>query len=444
MKKKEWLTLAAACMLSLPASAQTWNLKQCIDYAMEHNIQLQQNRISEKQAETDLLSSKAQMFPSLSFSTSQNVSNSPWRETFNYMGETGSMTTSNTTYSGNYGLSANWTVWNGGRRKMNIESSKISLEKSELTSEANANSIQEQILQLYVQILYAKESVKVNESTLEVAKAQRNRAKERVEVGDLSKADLAQLEAQVASGEYNVVNAKSQVEKYKMQLKQMLELTGSSDFDIATIEVTDQQAMNLLPSVTSVYEQALLTRPEIRNSQLSIDAADLNVDIAKAGKLPTVSMNANIGSNTNSSNSKAWVNQFKQNWGNNVGLSVSVPILSQRQNRSAVEKAKYQLQASQLDLQNQQKQLYNTIEGYWIDGTTAQEQFKSSITNVNSMQTSFNLLSEQFDLGLKNIVELMDSKNNLLQAEQSKLQSKYTVIMNEQLLKLYSGESTNL
>lgn len=444
MKKKEWLTLAAACMLSLPASAQTWNLKQCIDYAMEHNIQLQQNRISEKQAETDLLSSKAQMFPSLSFSTSQNVSNSPWRETFNYMGETGSMTTSNTTYSGNYGLSANWTVWNGGRRKMNIESSKISLEKSELTSEANANSIQEQILQLYVQILYAKESVKVNESTLEVAKAQCNRAKERVEVGDLSKADLAQLEAQVASGEYNVVNAKSQVEKYKMQLKQMLELTGSSDFDIATIEVTDQQAMNLLPSVTSVYEQALLTRPEIRNSQLSIDAADLNVDIAKAGKLPTVSMNANIGSNTNSSNSKAWVNQFKQNWGNNVGLSVSVPILSQRQNRSAVEKAKYQLQASQLDLQNQQKQLYNTIEGYWIDGTTAQEQFKSSITNVNSMQTSFNLLSEQFDLGLKNIVELMDSKNNLLQAEQSKLQSKYTVIMNEQLLKLYSGESTNL
>lgn len=444
MKKKEWLTLAAACMLSLPASAQTWNLKQCIDYAMEHNIQLQQNRISEKQAETDLLSSKAQMFPSLSFSTSQNVSNSPWRETFNYMGETGSMTTSNTTYSGNYGLSANWTVWNGGRRKMNIESSKISLEKSELTSEANANSIQEQILQLYVQILYAKESVKVNESTLEVAKAQRNRAKERVEVGDLSKADLAQFEAQVASGEYNVVNAKSQVEKYKMQLKQMLELTGSSDFDIATIEVTDQQAMNLLPSVTSVYEQALLTRPEIRNSQLSIDAADLNVDIAKAGKLPTVSMNANIGSNTNSSNSKAWVNQFKQNWGNNVGLSVSVPILSQRQNRSAVEKAKYQLQASQLDLQNQQKQLYNTIEGYWIDGTTAQEQFKSSITNVNSMQTSFNLLSEQFDLGLKNIVELMDSKNNLLQAEQSKLQSKYTVIMNEQLLNLYSGESTNL
>ncbi|MCF0185624.1 MAG: TolC family protein, partial [Bacteroidaceae bacterium] len=87
---------------------------------------------------------------------------------------------------------------------------------------------------------------------------------------------------------------------------------------------------------------------------------------------------------------------------------------------------------------------YNTIEGYWIDGTTAQEQFKSSLANVKSMQTSFDLLSEQFDLGLKNIVELMDARNNLLQAEQSKLQCKYTVIMNEQLLKFYSGESTNL
>lgn len=444
MMKKINFVLAAAFFAGLPVQAQTWNLSQCIDYAMEHNIQLQQNRLSEKQAETDLLSSKAQLFPSLSFSTSQNLSNSPWRESFNYMGETGSMTTSNTTYSGNYGLTASWTVWNGGRRRMNIESSKINLEKSGLTIESNANSIQEQIMQLYVQILYAKESVKVNESTLEVAIAQRNRAKERVEVGDLSKADLAQLEAQVASGEYNVVNAKSQVEKYRMQLKQLLELTGSTDFDVAAIEVTDQQAMNLLPSVASVYERALLTRPEIRSSQLSIDAADLNVDIAKAGKLPTVNMNANIGSNTNSTNSKGWGNQFKQNWGNTIGLSVSVPILSQRQNRSAVEKAKYQLLTSQLDLQNQQKQLYNTIEGYWIDGTTAQEQFKSSRANVESMQTSFNLLSEQFDLGLKNIVELMDAKNNLLQAEQSKLQCKYTVIMNEQLLKFYGGEKTNL
>ncbi|MCF0160197.1 MAG: TolC family protein [Bacteroidaceae bacterium] len=444
MRRKDGLLFAAACLMGLSANAQQWDLKQCIDYAMAHNIQLQQNRISEQQAEIDLLTSKAQLFPSLSFSTSQNLSNSPWRETINYTTESGSMSTSSTSYSGNYGLTANWTVWNGGKRHKNIEASKISVELSELTSETNANTIQEQIMQYYVQILYAKESVKVNESTLEVAKAQRDRAKERVELGDLSIADLAQLEAQVASGEYNIVNAKSQVEKYKMQLKQLLELTGNADFDIATISVTDEQAMNILPSVTSVYEQALITRPEIRSSQLNIDAANLNVDIAKAGKMPTISMNANIGSNTSSANKNGWGKQFKSNWGNNIGLSVSIPILSQRQNRSAVEKAKYQVQASQLDLQNQQKLLYNTIEGYWIDGTTAQEQFKSSLANVKSMQTSFDLLSEQFDLGLKNIVELMDARNNLLQAEQSKLQCKYTVIMNEQLLKFYSGESTNL
>ncbi|MCF0185625.1 MAG: TolC family protein, partial [Bacteroidaceae bacterium] len=295
MRRKDGLLFAAACLMGLSANAQQWDLKQCIDYAMAHNIQLQQNRISEQQAEIDLLTSKAQLFPSLSFSTSQNLSNSPWRETINYTTESGSMSTSSTSYSGNYGLTANWTVWNGGKRHKNIEASKISVELSELTSETNANTIQEQIMQYYVQILYAKESVKVNESTLEVAKAQRDRAKERVELGDLSIADLAQLEAQVASGEYNIVNAKSQVEKYKMQLKQLLELTGNADFDIATISVTDEQAMNILPSVTSVYEQALITRPEIRSSQLNIDAANLNVDIAKAGKMPTISMNANIG-----------------------------------------------------------------------------------------------------------------------------------------------------
>lgn len=434
----------AAFVATLPAGAQTWSLQQCIDYAMEHNIQLQQNRISEQSAETDLETQKAQWFPSLSFSTSQNLNNSPWRESFSYTGESGTMSSNSTTYSGNYGLNANWTVWNGGKRKMNIEASKINVEKSELNTEAYANTIQEQILQYYVQILYARESVKVNESTLEVSKAQRDRAKERVEVGDLSNADLAQLEAQVASAEYNVVNAKAQVEKYKMQLKQLLELTGSSDFDIATISVEDERALQLLPPVATVYDQALTLRPEIRNSQLSIDAANLNVDIAKAGKLPTVSMNASVSSNTSSASQSGWGKQFKSNWGNMVGLSVNVPILSQRQNRSAVEKAKYQVMTSKLDLENQQKQLYNTIEGYWLDGTTAQEQFKSARANVNSMQTSFDLLNEQFSLGLKNIVELMDSKNNLLQAEQSKLQSKYTVIMNEQLLKLYAGENTTL
>lgn len=443
MKLKKMLLMLTCCSSAL-VHAQTWNLRQCIDYALENNISLQQSKIQQKQSEVDLLSSKAQLFPSLSFSSSQNMSNSPWVESFSYTDGTGTMKSSSTTYNGSYGLNANWTVWNGGRRKMNIEASEISVEQAGLQAEQSANSIQEQILQYYVQILYAKEAVKVNEQVLETAIAQRNRAKERVEVGDLSKADLAQFEAQVAQNEYSVTSSKTAVERYKMQLKQLLELTGSTDFDIATIEVEDARALEALPVLASVYESALDNRPEIRNSQLNIDAANLNIDIAKAGKLPTLSMNASVGTSSNSANAAAWGKQLKNNWNNMVGLNISVPILSQRQNKSAVEKAKYQYQVSQLNLQDQQKNLYNTIEGYWLDATNAQAEFKSACASLESSQVSYDLLNEQFNVGLKNIAELLDGKNNVLQAAQNKLQSKYTAIMDQQLLKFYAGEPINL
>jgi len=441
---KKIILFSFALLSGLAANAQTWDLRQCIDYALEHNISLQQSRIQQKESEVDLLTSKGQLFPSLSFSTSQNVNNNPWAEKFSYTDGTGQVSSGNTTYSGNYGLNASWTVWNGGRREKNIEASKISLEQAELNTEASANNIQEQILQYYVQILYARESVKVNENTLELSIAQRDRGRERVEVGDLSRADLAQLESQVAQDEYNVVNAKNQVERYKMQLKQLLELTGVQDFDIATVEVLDEQVLTELPSVTSVYEAALLSRPEIRNSQLNIDAANLNIDIAKAQKLPTISLQASTGTNTNSANTYNWGKQIKNNWSNAVGVSVSIPILAQRQNRSAVEKAKYQHQISQLNLQDQQKSLYNTIEGYYLDAANAQAQFKSACASVESSSASYDLLNEQFNVGLRNMVELMEGKNRLLQAEQNKLQSKYTAIMNEKLLEFYGGESINL
>lgn len=450
MKLKRLSVILALASTSLSSLGQAWDLRKCIDYAMEHNISLQKSRISVKEAQTDLLTAKAQMFPSLTFNTNQNVTNRPWSENaMNIVSDgTGNMTANSsqsaTNYNGNYGLNASWLVWNGGQRKKNIEQAEISIEQAELATASNANTIQEQIVQNYVQILYAKESVKVNENTLAVSKAQRDRAAEMVKVGHLSKTDLAQLEAQVANDEYNLVNAKTQVARYKMALKQFLEITGDNPFDVAPIEVSDQQALAMLPSVEDVYTSALTTRPEIKSGQLSRDAAELDIALAKAGRMPNVSLNAGIGTSNNSGSDNSLTKQWKQNWNNTVGLNISVPILNNRKNRSAVEKARLQRQTSELNLLDLQKQLYNEIEDYWLSAANAQQQFRSACTNEESMLTSFNLVSEQFDLGLKNLVELMDGKNNLQSARQSKLQSKYTFILNEQLLKFYAGEDINL
>ena len=264
-----------------------------------------------------------------------------------------------------------------------------------------------------------------------------------VEVGKMSKADLAQLTAQRATDEYNIVAAESELANYKLKLKQLLEITDA-EFDIAIPAASDEQALAPIPAMNSVYEMALATRPEIRNSQLNIQSSDIQLSLAEAQKLPTVSMTGSIGTSTNSLSSNGWGNQFKTNVDMSVGASVSIPIFDNRSAKTAINKAKLQQEQALLDLQDQQKQLYSTIEGYWLDANTNQQKFKAALLNVDSEQQSYDLLSEQFRLGLKNIVELMNGKTNLLNAQQNKLQSKYMTILNQQLLRFYQGDIMNI
>ena len=135
---------------------------------------------------------------------------------------------------------------------------------------------------------------------------------------------------------------------------------------------------------------------------------------------------------------------MKNGWNNSIGLSISVPIFNNRQTKSAVEKAKLQYQTSQLTLLDEQKTLYKTIEGLWLDANSAQQRYAAAIEKLHSTQTSYELVSEQFNAGMKNTVELLTEKNNLLQAQQELLQSKYMAILNTQLLKFYQGDKIAL
>ena len=221
-----------------------------------------------------------------------------------------------------------------------------------------------------------------------------------------------------------------------------MELTGEQEFDVATpaTEVTtDELALAAVPSLMSVYEQALATRPEIQNAETAVRRSDISIDIAKAGRMPTVSLQASAGTSTNSLSNNGWGDQMKFNFNSGAGVSVSVPIFDQRQTKTNVAKARIQRESNLLALQDQQKQLYQTIEGFWLDATTNQQRFKAAMATVESEQQSYSLLQEKFNVGLTNIVELMSGKDKLLVAEQNRLQSKYMTILNQQMLKFYSG-----
>ena len=442
MMKKGLLLIGVMMLSAVQLSAQKkWTLQDCIDYAMENNITLKKSQLQKQSASEDLKGAKAALLPTLSASTNQSVGYQPWKDTGMSYVTNGTVNTKvdKTSYNGSYSLSGQWTVWNGNRNINTIRLDELSEQQAELSAQETANSIQERIAQLFAQILYLDENVKVNEQMLETSQKNEDRGREMVEVGKMSKADLAQLSAQRANDEYSIVEAKSQLMNYKLQMKQLLEITDETPFDVAVPEIGDELILAEIPSLQSVYEAALLSRPEIERLQLSVKSSDVSVSIAKAGWMPNVNLTGGVSTSTNSLSGTGWGSQFKSNVNTQLGVGVSVPIYGGRSTKTAVNKAKIQQLQAQLNLQDQQKTLYTDIQQYWLNAMTNQQKYKAATSSVESAKQSYDLLSEQFRLGLKNIVELMTGKDNLLSAQQNQLQSKYLALYNQQMLSFYRG-----
>lgn len=437
--------LAAASGLYAQEASKQWSLQDCIDYALEKNIKLQQDKIALEESDVDVKTAKASLFPSLSFNTGHNVINRPYQQNSSTVSGTEIISSdSKTTYNGNYSLNAQWTLWNGGRRLNNIKQQKTTRDIASLSVSETENMLQEEITKLFVQILYADESVKINKSTLETSEANFKRGEELFKEGSISKADLAQLESQVGNDQYQLVTSESTLRNYKLQLKQLLELDGTDEMTLALPTLSDEQVMKVLPSQADVYQTALTTRPEIQSGQLSIDNAKLGIKTAKAGYMPTISLSASSSSTTNSASTNNWAQQMKYGWNNMIGISLSIPIFDNRQNKSNVQKAKLQYSNSQLNLATKQKELYSTVESLWLDALNAQQQYAAADTKLKSSQTSYDMVSEQFTLGMKNTVELLTEKNNLQSAQQQRLQAKYMAVLDRALLDFYAGNKIEL
>lgn len=433
--------LAGLFLLSLSTEcvAKQWSLRDCIDYALANNIQLQKAKIKEYSALEDVKQSQAALLPSLNLSTSQNVNYTPWPQHGRATVADGYVQSSvdKVYYNGSYSLSGNWTVWNGNKNRNNVKLNKVAAEQARLDSATTANNVLEQIAQLYVQILYSNEAIAVTKESLKTSQTNEQRGKTMVEVGKMSKADLAQLTAQRAQDEYAIVEAESNLRNYKRQLKELLQITSDEEFDVAVPSTTDDMALEAVPALNDVYAASLEQRPEIKNAKLGIESSDLGIKVAKAGRMPTVSLNAGVMTSTSSMSDNAWGTQMKNNFSLGGGITVSIPLFDNRQTKTAINKAKLQKQSYLLDLQDKQTTLYSTIENYWLQAVTNQNKFKAARVSTESAQASYELLSEQFKQGLKNTVELMTGKTNLLQAQQNELQSKYLAILNLNMLEFY-------
>lgn len=410
-----------------------WTLGDCINYAMEHNIQLKKSKISHLSGLEDTKQAKANLFPSLSASVTQGFVNYPSNDV-----------AKNNSYSGNYTVNAKWTLFDGGQRLKGLKQGEMQNRIDELTIEQGEDDIKIALIQTYMQVLYAMESVGINQKSVEVAEAQVDRAAELLKAGSISRVDLAQLQSQLSSDRHQLVVSQSTLDNYKLQLKQLLELDISEEIELSESEITEEQVLAPLPEKQTIYETSLSVMPQVKSSAIAVEMADLEVKKAKAAFFPSISMNAGLGTGHLSGSDYAFGSQLWNSFNSSVGLTLSIPIFSNRQYKTAYNRAKYAITTSQLDHLDTQKELLKTVEGIYLDAVSAQTQYSSAKEKLLYVKESYDLVNEQFGLGMKNTLELLTEKNSYQSALQEELQAKYMALMSIQLLNVYQKRQISI
>jgi len=420
--------LIIATGISAQDKPQQWDLTTCINYALTNNIQVQKSKITLEQSRITTKQAKAQLFPNLSGSVNQNFSNYPIQAA-------GGSTSSS--YSGNYGLNSSLLLFDGGKTEKNIRQQKLLEQVGQFNVLYSQKTIQFSILQSYLQLLYASETVNIDSATVEVSKFQFERGENLLKAGSISKVDVAKLESQYSSDKYQLVVAKNNLETQKINLKQLLEMKVEDQLSIAIPVLNEFDILKPLPTLQSIYTTSLNVMPQLKSSKLNIQVAGLETEKARAGYLPKINLNASIGTNHSTISSLSFNKQLQDGFNDGIGLSVSIPIFTNRANKSAVETDLLNEKTSELNLRDAEKSLLTEVESSYQDALSAQSQYVAAQEKVKALQTSYDLIDQQFTLGLKNTLDLLTEKNNLLAAKQGLLQAKYLSIMNVQMLNIY-------
>ena len=428
-------------LITLPAQgqeqAEPWTLQKCIEYARVHNIEVQTREVSKAVSDVELEQTRAQRFPTLNFSSSFGVSFQNATTYNDFMEETDAAS-----YSDNFGLNTGVTLYAGGKLSKTIQQKKLDNTASGYDVEQALFDIEISVIQAYLQILYANESYKIALLAADLSRSQVERGLEMRKAGSMSKGDLAQLQSQAAGDNYQVTQTKNALASAKLQLKQLLELDLEATFEVEFPDIDSLEVLNVIPDLASVYLTALDNLPQMKSSALSIESAQMGIEIAKASKMPTLTASASINTGTNSSAGTAYFEQLGSKISENVGLNLSIPIFSNKQVRTNITKAKLQSKSAELQDQSTRKQLLSTIESLHNDAVSAQSQYISANEQLQDAKISFEVVSEQFRAGLINTIELITGQNNYTSALSNQLQAKFQTVLAIKLLKLYQGQNS--
>ncbi|HJD92587.1 TolC family protein [Bacteroides coprosuis] len=435
---KQNIIIAAFLFLFTATFAQepiSWNLKECIDYAIENNLTIKQadNAIEENKLTKE--TNKWARLPNLNGNVSQGWnwgrSASPVDNSY----------TDIKTSNANFGLSTSVPLFTGleipnqyALAKLNLKAAIADLKKAKEDLSINVTS-------KYIQVLFNQEITKVAENQITLSQEQLDRGTEQYNLGKLSKAELAELKSRLKQDEMQFVEAQNNYKIALLDLTQLLELPSPDFFGIQPLD--GDLGFDNLTAPTEIYESALLFKPQIEAAQLRSESAKRSIKLAQSGFMPKLSFSANIGSGyftIQGQDSEAFRRQLSNNLNKYVGFSLSVPIFNRFATRNQVRAAKLSLNNQLIQLEDQKKTLYKEIQQAWYSATAAEAKFQASKSAQEANNESFTLMKEKYEVGKANNIEFNEAKINLMKAESDLIQAKYEYLFRTKILNFYKGE----
>jgi outer membrane protein len=427
--------ILASLSISGIAQNKTWSLDECINHALENNIQVKQANLSAARSEVQASQSRDNRLPSVSASVRQNLN---WSKSLDMQTNSyGNLSGSNST---NYSVSSSVTLFNGFRLQNAVKQSEINVEADKLYAETVKESVELNVMNAFLQVIYAEEQLKNAEKQLESTTEQLALAQARFELSAISRSDLLQIESQVASEKLTLVNAQKQLSMSKVNLQQLMELPVSDTFAVVSPNIDALIKLDASLTAAAIYETALKLKPQIGEAKLNIQSAEMDTKIAQAAALPSLSMDAGIGTGYSSLNSNFnYANQLNNSISPSVGLTLSIPIFQKNQVKNNVALAKIGVDNATLSELNTRNQLRKEIEQAYTDAVSAQTQYEASIDQLKATSESYKVAEEKFKLGALNSVDFLFEKTKLISAESQLLQSKFNLVFSNKIVDFYNN-----
>ncbi len=427
--------------ITVSAETRQWSLRQCIDYAIDHNIQVKQQQNITRQQQIQLDDNRGNHLPSVDASIGQNFSFGRGLTAQNTYENTN---TSNTSFQ----LSASVPIFSGNRIVNAVKLSQLNLDASLADLEKAKDDIRTQVAKAYVQILYDMEVAEVAQRQIAIDSMQVYRLQRMLESGKASPAEVSQQKATLAQSRLTATNADNNYRLSLLALSQLLELPSPEGFAIvrpdaeSIILPVTAKGKAALPSPDIVYEEALGIKPQIKAEQLRLSGTDYNIKIARGEYMPSLSFSAGLGTNyykTSGSPTDGFGKQLNNNFSQYLGVNLSIPVFNHFSTRNKIRTAKIDRENQVLKLENTKKDLYKEIQQVYYNAVASCCKYESSLEAEKSNNDAFELTRAKYENGKATITEFNEQKNNLLKAQSDLVQAKYEYLYQTSLLDFYRG-----